>query len=83
MIYAVGFLAFVALLLAFVVYVLLTRPEKPTGAPTPEEAKITDQYDEITKKVQVTTLRDKEKLEHADANSLVLRIRNRILGVRK
>lgn len=77
MIWLVLILFLVVLALSIALYAIATRRAvKSLGTPTPEEARIKSEDEEITKKIRVTAQRDKETIANEDKPTLLTGLRD-------
>lgn len=79
MMWVVGILVVIVIVLALALYGVVTQPVKTTGAPTPEEAKITSNAEAQAAEVVRESSAQKEAIAHEDRKSLFARAR-KLLG---
>ncbi len=78
MMWVVGLLFVLVVVLGLALYAVVTNPVQPTGQPTPDEARITNQAATETAKIEHDSDARKEVIKHADRKSLFALARDRL-----
>lgn len=78
MMWLVGILVTVIVVLGLALYAIVTQPVRPSGAPTPDEAKITNDVEQKAARIDEASTLRKEEILHEDRQSLFARARAKL-----
>lgn len=78
MMWVVGILVVIVIVLALALYAVVTDPVEPSGAPTPEEARITNEAAQQSAAIVNDSAARKEVIQHEDRKSLFARARAKL-----